>query len=139
MVRLDRGVSPQRIFPNHCTWLSCLFLPFDVVCSLPFRRSHAEQWESGAPASPIPPTSENHHLSSLPDTTEFPTPPPTPPERHVPEASPTSPASPRVATPLAPASLPVPSDHQCEDPVPAPYQPLLRYKLHLALKHLLSY
>ncbi|XP_059214850.1 uncharacterized protein tacc2 [Centropristis striata] len=94
--------------------------------------SLAEQAERGdrAPAFPPPPDSEflpafPHHLQ---DTTEFPTPPPTPPERHSPAALPTPPASPSFPPPPPPASLPEPPAHQCEDhcPAPAPCHPPLR-------------
>ncbi|XP_039995134.1 transforming acidic coiled-coil-containing protein 2 isoform X2 [Xiphias gladius] len=85
------------------------------------------------PASPLPPTSEYHFLPAprphLHGSTEFPTPPPTPPERHTPEVLPTPPASPRLPPPPpAPASPPAPSAYQCEDPCPASVlqHPLLR-------------
>nr|XP_046258321.1 mucin-12 isoform X3 [Scatophagus argus] len=98
--------------------------------------SQTEQAERGhcAPASLPPPASENHFLPGLPpylqDTTEFPTPPPTPPERHTPEALPTPPASPHhpppPPPPPVPASPPVPSAYQSEDPASAPCYPLVR-------------
>ncbi|XP_053188536.1 transforming acidic coiled-coil-containing protein 2 isoform X2 [Scomber japonicus] len=89
-----------------------------------------------APASP--PTSPRPHLPPallphLSDTAEFPTPPPTPPERQAPEALPTPPASPCLPPPPsppppAPASPPAPSVHQSEDPclASAPCHPPLR-------------
>ncbi|XP_035518808.1 uncharacterized protein tacc2 isoform X2 [Morone saxatilis] len=94
--------------------------------------SHAEQAERGdcAPASPPP-----HFLPALPhhlqDTTDFPTPPPTPPERHTPEAVPSAPASPCFPPPPSPSALaspPVPSAYQNEDHCPAslPCHPPLR-------------
>ncbi|XP_034082583.1 uncharacterized protein LOC117552951 isoform X3 [Gymnodraco acuticeps] len=96
--------------------------------------SLTEQAERGdrAPASPQPPASENHFLPALPhhlqDTTEFPTPPPTPPERHSPEGTP--PASPCFPPPPPPAlaSPPVAPVSQSEDPCPAsePCHPPLR-------------
>ncbi|XP_068580989.1 titin homolog isoform X4 [Cebidichthys violaceus] len=95
--------------------------------------SLAEQAVRGdrVPASPPPPTSEYHLVPAIPahlqDTAEFPTPPPTPPERHTPEALPTPPASPCFPPPL-PASPPVPPASQCEDhfPASAPCHPPLR-------------
>ncbi|KAI9519976.1 hypothetical protein NQZ68_023003 [Dissostichus eleginoides] len=92
--------------------------------------SLTEQAERGdrAPASPQPPASENHFLPALQDTTEFPTPPPTPPERHSPEGTP--PASPCFPPPPPPAlaSPPVAPVSQSEDPCPAsePCHPPLR-------------
>ncbi|KAM6923193.1 transforming acidic coiled-coil-containing protein 2 isoform 3-T3 [Lycodopsis pacificus] len=100
--------------------------------------SLAEQAVRGdrVPASPPPPTSEYHLVPAIPahlqDTTEFPTPPSTPPERHTPEALPTPPASPCFPPPPppppAPASPPVPPASQCEDhfPASAPCHPPLR-------------
>ncbi|XP_029305682.1 uncharacterized protein tacc2 [Cottoperca gobio] len=96
--------------------------------------SIVEQAERGdrAPASPTPPASEYLFLPALPphlqDTAEFPTPPPTPPERHTPEATP--PASPSFPPPPppAPASPTVPPSSQCEDhcPASAPCHPPIR-------------
>ncbi|XP_033956911.1 uncharacterized protein tacc2 [Pseudochaenichthys georgianus] len=96
--------------------------------------SLTEQAERGdrAPASPQPPASENHFLPALThhlqDTTEFPTPPPTPPERHSPEGTP--PASPCFPPPPPPAlaSPPIAPVSQSEDPCPAsePCHPPLR-------------
>ncbi|XP_063730374.1 microtubule-associated protein futsch-like isoform X2 [Eleginops maclovinus] len=85
-----------------------------------------------APSSSQPPASENHFLPALPphlqDTTEFPTPPPTPPERYSPEATP--PASPGFPPPPRPAldSSPVPPASQSDVPCPAsePYHLPLR-------------
>ncbi|XP_034753328.1 uncharacterized protein tacc2 isoform X5 [Etheostoma cragini] len=98
--------------------------------------SLTEQAERGdrAPASSPPPTSEYHFLPALPphlqDTTEFPSPSPTPPERHTTEALPTPPASPIFPPPPppAPASPPVPPAYQGEDhcPASAPCHPPLR-------------
>ncbi|XP_030297940.1 transforming acidic coiled-coil-containing protein 2 isoform X11 [Sparus aurata] len=94
--------------------------------------SHAEQAERGdrAPPSPPPPTSDYHILPPhLHDTAEFPTPPPTPPGRHAPEALPTPPASPQFPPPPpppAPASPPLPSAYQREDPASAPSHPPVR-------------
>lgn len=139
----ESGACPRRVF--QMAGLGFLFsgLSVDVLCSLPCRRSHAEQAESGdrAPASPPPPTTKYHLPSALPahlhDATEFPTPPPTPPERHTPEAVPTPPASPHFPPPPppppAPASPPAPSAYQCEDPTSAPCRPPVRYDLLLRL------
>ncbi|XP_034538162.1 transforming acidic coiled-coil-containing protein 2 [Notolabrus celidotus] len=98
--------------------------------------SLAEQAERGdrAPASPPPPTSESCFLPALPphiqDSTEFPTPPPTPPERHALQNLPTPPASPPLhpPPPPAPASPPLPSATRREDhfPASAPFSPPLR-------------
>ncbi|XP_078016744.1 uncharacterized protein tacc2 isoform X2 [Epinephelus lanceolatus] len=101
--------------------------------------SLAERAERGdrAPASPPPPASEYHFLPALPphlqDTTEFLTPPPTPPERPSPDALPTPPASPSFPPPPspphpAPDSPPAPPASQSEDhcPAPAPRHPPLR-------------
>ncbi|KAJ4949231.1 hypothetical protein JOQ06_020748 [Pogonophryne albipinna] len=109
--------------------------------SLQGTSSLTEQAERGdrAPASPQPPASENHFLPALPhhlqDTTEFPTPPPTPPERHSPEGTP--PASPCFPPPPPPAlsSPPVAPVSQSEDPCPAsePCHPPLRYEHELCL------
>ncbi|XP_010779900.1 uncharacterized protein isoform X2 [Notothenia coriiceps] len=103
--------------------------------------SLTEQAERGdrAPASPQPPASENHFLPALPrhlqDATEFPTPPPTPPERHSPEGTP--PASPCFPPPPPPAlaSPPVAPVSQSEGPCPAsePCHPTLRYEHKLCL------
>ncbi|XP_023281483.1 uncharacterized protein LOC111669427 isoform X1 [Seriola lalandi dorsalis] len=85
------------------------------------------------PASPLPPTSEHHLLPApiphLHESVEFPTPPPTPPERHAPEVLPTPPASPPLPPPPpAPTSPPAPPANHCEDPCPAsaPRHPALR-------------
>ncbi|KAK1905668.1 IgA FC receptor [Dissostichus eleginoides] len=106
--------------------------------SLQGTSSLTEQAERGdrAPASPQPPASENHFLAPrLQDTTEFPTPPPTPPERHSPEGTP--PASPCFPPPPPPAlaSPPVAPVSQSEDPCPAsePCHPPLRYEHELCL------
>lgn len=133
----ETGVCPQRVFSNYRTWPPCFGLSADVLCSLPCRRSHAEQAESGdrAPASPPAPIVEYPFLSALPphlhDNTEFPTPPPTPPKRDTPEALPTPPASPHFPPP-APFSPPVPSAYQCEDPASAPCHLPLRYEPYLS-------
>ncbi|XP_068424187.1 microtubule-associated protein futsch isoform X4 [Clinocottus analis] len=100
--------------------------------------SLAEQAVGGdrVPASPPPSTSEYHLVPAIPahlqDTTDFPTPPPTPPERHTPEALPTPPASPCFPPPPppppAPASPPSPPASQCQDhcPTSAPWPPPYR-------------
>ncbi|KAM8858579.1 uncharacterized protein AB9W97_019072 isoform 15-T15 [Spinachia spinachia] len=77
------------------------------------------------PASPPPPAPGYHLLPAVPahlqDTTEFPTPPPTPLERHPSEAPPTPPVTPCFppAPPPAPASPPLNPASQCEDHCPA--------------------
>ncbi|CAJ1067762.1 uncharacterized protein tacc2 isoform X3 [Xyrichtys novacula] len=90
--------------------------------------SLTEQAERGdrAPASPPPPTSDSCFLPALPPHlqvgAEFPTPPPTPPERRTLENLPTppaSPSSPPPPPPPAPASPPLPSARQFEDHLPA--------------------
>ncbi|KAM8858568.1 uncharacterized protein AB9W97_019072 isoform 4-T4 [Spinachia spinachia] len=86
------------------------------------------------PASPPPPAPGYHLLPAVPahlqDTTEFPTPPPTPLERHPSEAPPTPPVTPCFppAPPPAPASPPLNPASQCEDhcPAAAPCQAPLR-------------
>nr|XP_020458885.1 uncharacterized protein LOC109961923 isoform X9 [Monopterus albus] len=99
-----------------------------------------ELWDSGPSLSdqaekgdsPPPPTSEQHFLPTLPphlqDSAKFPTPPSTPPERHILEGLPTPPASPCFPPPPAPASTPAPSAYQLEDhcPASAPCHPPLR-------------
>ncbi|XP_060895448.1 microtubule-associated protein 1A-like isoform X5 [Labrus mixtus] len=102
-----------------------------------------EQAEKGdrAAASAPPPTSESCILPAFPshlhDITEFPTPPPTPPERLTFDSLPTPPASPTfppppppdpASPPPAPASPPLPPADQGEDHLPAsaPFNPPLR-------------
>ncbi|XP_058507718.1 mucin-17 isoform X4 [Solea solea] len=84
---------------------------------------------------PLTEQASEHHLpptlpSHLHDSVEFPTPPPTPPERLTPESPPTPPASPLFPPPPPPvlASPPAPSAHQWEDPcsASAPRLPALR-------------
>ncbi|KAM7408954.1 hypothetical protein PAMA_002601 [Pampus argenteus] len=88
--------------------------------------SPTDQAERGDRAPAFPTTSPGPHLlPALHDTAEFPTPPPTPPERQTPEALPTPPTSPCLPPPPpppppAPASPPAPSAPQSEDPCPAP-------------------
>ncbi|XP_071754122.2 transforming acidic coiled-coil-containing protein 2 isoform X1 [Centroberyx gerrardi] len=89
-------------------------------------RSLTEQAERGdpapAPASPPPPSGHRSPPALPPhlqDAAEFPTPPPTPPERQTPEARLTPPASPRPPPPPTPACPPPPSGHQEGDPHPA--------------------
>ncbi|XP_029926260.1 transforming acidic coiled-coil-containing protein 2 [Myripristis murdjan] len=85
--------------------------------------SLTEQAHRGDPApasASLPPPPSGHHFPPalpphLQDTTEFPTPPPTPPERQTPEARVTPPASPRPPAP-APASPPPPSAAPCHPP-----------------------
>ncbi|KAM7385780.1 hypothetical protein PAMP_001837 [Pampus punctatissimus] len=84
--------------------------------------SPTDQAERGDRAPAFPTTSPGPHLlPPLRDTAEFPTPPPTPPERQTPEALPTPPTSPCLPPPppKAPASPPAPSAPQSEDPCPA--------------------
>ncbi|KAK2824131.1 hypothetical protein Q5P01_021306 [Channa striata] len=96
--------------------------------------SLTDQAERGdcAPYFPPPPTAEHDLLPSLPphltNCTEFPTPPPTPPERHEPEGQPTPPASPCASPPPVLSSPHAPSAYQCDDrcPAPAPCLPPLR-------------
>uniref|UniRef100_A0A3B4T6M3 Transforming acidic coiled-coil-containing protein C-terminal domain-containing protein n=1 Tax=Seriola dumerili TaxID=41447 RepID=A0A3B4T6M3_SERDU len=113
-----------------------LEFPHDLLPSLDFS-SELNIWESSLPllaeqaqrgdrppASPLPPTSEHHLLPApiphLHESVEFPTPPPTPPERHAPEVLPTPPASPPLPpSPPAPTSPPAPPANHCEDPCPA--------------------
>lgn len=135
-------MCPQD-FLNRRTWPSSFGLSVDVLCSLPCRPSLTEQAERGDCAPAFPHTSPGPHflpalLPHLHDTAEFPTPPPTPPERQTPEALPTPPASPCLPAPPsppppAPASPPAPSTHQSEDPCPAsaPCHPPPRYEHEL--------
>ncbi|XP_071337323.1 transforming acidic coiled-coil-containing protein 2 isoform X3 [Trachinotus anak] len=77
--------------------------------SRPFLAEEAQRGDR-PPDSPLPPTSEHHFLPAplphLHESAEFPTPPPTPPERHTPEVLPTPPASPHLPPPPAPSSPP---------------------------------